>query len=261
MSHKGFELPNHTQTPNSFFDQSLKEITSMCELKVVLAVIRKTFGWHQREERISVSQLERVTGLSRQGVQNGITLALEHGFIKREAVGQGFSYALVLVNKVDHAKVLHSPAMQQPSIEVCKDVAQQVCKDVAQPTNKETSKETLKERKTRPAKKPQDERATHPALVAIREVKGAYPTKDLWDLIIDKVGSHPDVPKLRQCWEAWRVRNYSPQNLGWLVDWYFTGIPPANGRGGMSKVDASVAAGRSWVAKKEAELEQQRNRN
>jgi phage replication O-like protein O len=105
---KGFEKPNHTQTPNSFFDESLKQIKSLCELKVVLTVIRKTFGWQKRQERISLSQLEAVTGLTRQGVQKGVKLAIEHGFIERRAVGQGFVYSLVLGNESYPAKLLPS---------------------------------------------------------------------------------------------------------------------------------------------------------
>src|SRR5947199_306490 len=98
-----FEVPNHTQTPNSFFDDSLSQIKSLCELKVVLAVIRKTFGWQKRSERISLTQLEACTGLTRQGVQKGIKLALEHRYVQREAVGQGFCYSLVLGNRIDQS--------------------------------------------------------------------------------------------------------------------------------------------------------------
>ena len=87
------------------------------------------------------------------------------------------------------------------------------------------SNSTKEEKAERPAKKPQDERAKHPAIVAVRDVKGRFPHKDVWDLVIEKVGSHPDVPKMRECWLAWRARDYSPESLGWLVDWYINGIP------------------------------------
>jgi uncharacterized protein YdaU (DUF1376 family) len=92
------------------------------------------------------------------------------------------------------------------------------------------SSSSIKERE-RPAKKQQDERLRHPALVAIREVKGKFPSKDVWDMLIEKIGTHPDVPRMKECWLAWRTRNYQPENLGWLVDWYFEGIPERNGNG------------------------------
>lgn len=93
---RGFEIPNHTQTPNSFFDESLKEIGSLMELKVVLAIIRQTFGWQKRKDRISISQLEQITGLPRRSVQRGISQALEHQYIEREPIGQSFLYSLKL---------------------------------------------------------------------------------------------------------------------------------------------------------------------
>ena len=119
----GFEKPNHTQTPNTFFDESLKDIKSLCELKVMLVVIRKTFGWQKRRERISLSQLEGCTGLTRQGVQKGVKLAVEHGFIERQAVGQGFYYSLVLGNDSYPAKVLPS---QDCGLEVGNESSQEL---------------------------------------------------------------------------------------------------------------------------------------
>lgn len=102
-SPKGFEKPNHTQTPNSFFDESLKHISSLPELKVVLAIIRKTLGWQKEKDRISMSQIREMTGLRQQSVQRGIELALDHGFIVREPVGQSFVYSLKLVTPRDQS--------------------------------------------------------------------------------------------------------------------------------------------------------------
>lgn len=75
------------------------------------------------------------------------------------------------------------------------------------------------------ADKPHDARKTHPAVVAVRETRGAFPSKDLWDVIIETLGTHPNVTLLKKCWHAWRTRGYSPTNYGWLVDWYLNGIP------------------------------------
>jgi len=100
---RGFEKPNHTQTPNTFFDESLKNISSLPELKIVLAIIRKTFGWQKERDKISMSQLREITGLKQQSVQRGIDLALADGFIEREPVGQQFFYSLKLVTPRDQS--------------------------------------------------------------------------------------------------------------------------------------------------------------
>lgn len=100
---RGFEKPNHTQTPNAFFDEHLRQINSFPELKVVLAIIRKTLGWQKERDKISMSQLRDLTGLKQQSVQRGIELALAHGFIDREPAGQQFFYSLKLVTPCDQS--------------------------------------------------------------------------------------------------------------------------------------------------------------
>lgn len=136
--HKGFAIPEHTQTPNSFFDVTLPQIKSIGELKVLLAIMRQTFGWRKFSDTISMSQLVKITGLSRQGVVNGLQLALEHGFIERAANGQSFSYSLQLVKQVDQSSKLTS---QEDRPEVVKQVDQQLVKQV------DTQKKGFKEKK------------------------------------------------------------------------------------------------------------------
>lgn len=97
-----YDAPNHTQTPNSFFDDTLRKTESMSELKIVLAIIRQTFGWHQDEGRISLSRFQELTGLSRQGALDGIRAAKEHGIIADRREGQNIYYRL-LVNDLDQS--------------------------------------------------------------------------------------------------------------------------------------------------------------
>lgn len=94
----GFSIPNHTQTPNALFDELMRDM-SEAELKVTLAVIRKTLGYHKQQDPISWSQIMKMTGLSRGATQTGIDLALERGLI--EIVGHGLRgvnvFGLVLI--------------------------------------------------------------------------------------------------------------------------------------------------------------------
>lgn len=43
----GFASPNYTQTPNDFFDDLMKGIDDLSELKVTLVALRQTFGYHR----------------------------------------------------------------------------------------------------------------------------------------------------------------------------------------------------------------------
>ena len=67
-----------TQVPNFVFDALLPAL-SMAELKVLLVVIRQTLGWvdartgqRKTRDRISQSQFQRKTGLSRRSMTNAI---------------------------------------------------------------------------------------------------------------------------------------------------------------------------------------------
>lgn len=82
----GFTSPNHTQTPNELFDVHMLAMGE-CELKVTLAIIRKTLGYHKKSDQLSLSQLQKLTGLSRQGVIAGTDKAIERGLV--EIIGTG----------------------------------------------------------------------------------------------------------------------------------------------------------------------------
>ena len=66
-----FEKPNYTQIPNDFFDSVMTELTDS-ELRVLLVIMRKTFGWSKEIDRISLTQLVELTGLARSGVAIGL---------------------------------------------------------------------------------------------------------------------------------------------------------------------------------------------
>ena len=96
----GYNAPNYTQIPNELLDDHLPNMKD-AELRVVLSIARKTIGWHKQHDRISLTQLQKMTGMSRQGVLNGITDAVERGVVEKieHEVGS-YEYGLV-VNEVD----------------------------------------------------------------------------------------------------------------------------------------------------------------
>ncbi len=104
------DKPNYTQCPNMFFDEIMKDLKE-AELKVFLAIIRKTFGFHKDKDQISISQLMEITGMSRQGVLNGLygkdknSGIVGKGYIKQNIKGQSYTYQIVFsgeqVNDID----------------------------------------------------------------------------------------------------------------------------------------------------------------
>lgn len=96
--------------------------------------------------------------------------------------------------------------------------------------------------------RPRDSRVGHAALQAVREVIGKYPHKDVWDLVIKTVGDEPDIERMRECFVTWRSKNYSPQNLAWLTDWYRNGTIGNTQLRLATKADRSVDAAKQVAA-------------
>jgi len=89
---EGFTRPQYTPCPDQLFDVLLPDL-SLVELRVLLYIIRRTFGFKKDSDTISVAQMEsgivtrdgrrldRGTGLSTAGVRKGLRGLLERGVI------------------------------------------------------------------------------------------------------------------------------------------------------------------------------------
>jgi len=66
--------------PNAYIDRYLADLSG-AELKVLLAVLRRTAGWRKESDEISIEQLQQMTGLARNSVRAGLRGLLERGLI------------------------------------------------------------------------------------------------------------------------------------------------------------------------------------
>jgi phage replication O-like protein O len=64
-------IPNTCQVPNVLLDEIMPTLPGS-SLKVLLAVVRKTYGFGKRSDKISFRTLRELTGLSRDAVNRGI---------------------------------------------------------------------------------------------------------------------------------------------------------------------------------------------
>ena len=108
--------PNYTQMPNQVLDAMPS--LSCAETKVVLAVCRKTFGWHKETALLSLTYLEKMTGLSRQGVVNGLDSLLKRGWLSRTESGQSFEYEVLIESPVNE----NDQSTELTSQQSCKEV-------------------------------------------------------------------------------------------------------------------------------------------
>lgn len=135
--------PNFTATPNDLFDEWLP-LLSHVELKVLMAIMRKTFGWHKIRDRISLSQLEKITGSKRSAIIKATKNLQKLGLIFKEVIGQKGSentvYELIIIE--DSNNSYQSPQETPPSL------PGRPTKETFQKVSKETYKESSKAKKS-----------------------------------------------------------------------------------------------------------------
>jgi DNA-binding MarR family transcriptional regulator len=93
----GFTGPeqNWSKLPHEFID-ALPLVETIGEMKIILYVLRHTWGYHDEEKRITLdefqngrkrrdgSRIDNGTGLSKPTVIDGIERAIKHGFLQVE---------------------------------------------------------------------------------------------------------------------------------------------------------------------------------
>ena len=103
QSFRGYTSPNYTQVPDILFDEQLPDLSG-AELKVLLYIMRRTFGFKKEADNISLNQiatgivtregtvLDRGTGLSKSTVQVALKGLIEKRIVlatKRASVERG----------------------------------------------------------------------------------------------------------------------------------------------------------------------------
>jgi len=111
------QSPNYTQYPNEILDKWMS-ILSGPEFKVISCICRKTFGWSKSKDKISLSQIIEMTGLSRQGALNAISKLEKHDIIIcNHGQGKTNEYCIKIdtpVYPVDHTSLPSRPVPVYP---------------------------------------------------------------------------------------------------------------------------------------------------
>lgn len=80
---------NYTKIPNSLLDALASTKLSGHEYRLLLFIIRKTYGYHKPEDQISLSQIVDGTGIHRRSVQKVIEKTSARSILQVEGNGQG----------------------------------------------------------------------------------------------------------------------------------------------------------------------------
>lgn len=93
--------PNYTQIPNVYFDKIMQTLSGT-ENIIFLAIMRKTFGWQKVRDKISYTQIEKVTGIgSYTTIKKGLSALEEKGLIKSERAGKFITYEVNITETVE----------------------------------------------------------------------------------------------------------------------------------------------------------------
>lgn len=91
---------NFTTLDNRLIDDGIIGDLTGAELKVYLVILRKTVGYHKLDDKISISQIEKITKLSRPSVIKALTELKRKGLIVQTTCGKNHinGYGIPLSN-------------------------------------------------------------------------------------------------------------------------------------------------------------------
>lgn len=185
-----FQSPKYTQTPNDLFDHLMKDMNKS-ELKVVLAVIRRTLGFHRKAARIDIREMQEMTGLSTDAIYAGASAAAARGLLikinKHGTTEWRINWSDVPFDRVEMG-ILETPEIPPEwNAEAAKSDSDFGL--TGTPSIKESSKETPKETNMRQAQHPTSEENQKARIRAILETQGI----DTTDLL-----SHVGTSRINQ---------------------------------------------------------------
>ncbi|OGC90207.1 MAG: hypothetical protein A2W25_15495 [candidate division Zixibacteria bacterium RBG_16_53_22] len=238
---QGFNEPkeNWSKLPHEFIN-ALPLVSSESELKVILYILRHTWGYGDSEKKITLDEfangrkrrdgthIDNGTGQSINAIKDGLKRAAEHGFIDSETdesdKARHKSYYWLKMSEVDSG--VSEVDSQQSTVDPRTE----------KETKKETKKEGASKNDARPTESPKA--STHPAIVIYREVKRSYPRKELYPMIIEQVG---DSQAALDLWRAvligWSAVGWNPMNVSGMLEFFRRGeIPKTNGNGNKGRM-------------------------
>lgn len=97
-------IPNSFQTPNFYVDECMQYLTGN-EVKCLIFLGRKTFGWQKRSDRISKSQINMASGLGNETIDKAMTYLVKIGLVIRIAENDGANHGVEWALQTDSSQI------------------------------------------------------------------------------------------------------------------------------------------------------------
>lgn len=147
-------IPNSFQTPNFYIDECMQDLTGN-EVKCVMYIARKTFGWQKRSDRIAKSQIISVTGLGNETIDKVMSALVDFGLVLRLSENDGANHGVEWALQTN-SELIRFDRMRQRSLN-------------QENTNR---KKTSKARQKRNARGGGDVEQTHPKKPSVEQKAG-----------------------------------------------------------------------------------------
>jgi phage replication O-like protein O len=272
---KGIQVEDgeYTRIHNAILEAMAWVRLSGAEFRCLHFLLRKTYGWRKKEDRISLSQWAEATKTKRPHVLKTLNELVEKNIIYRKSDGSqipvyGFNKYSDTWKNVDVDSERGARFTQKevlPKQVTVTNIGNTTVTKAGNGTvtnigTHKRKKESLNKVAATPRKPAADPRSSHPAIVAVRTKIGKYPPKELYDQIISTLGNAPDETRINDCRCEWVGRGYNPNSWKWLTEWYLTGIPSrANGNG--NRPGYQTPQEKSLAALKEVMEEEEQRKN
>ena len=195
--------PTYTQTPNDLFDHWLP-LLGEGELKVLLVIMRKTFGWHKTHDAISVSQLAKLTGMKEDTVIKAAKSLQKKGVITRSVVGKNGSQQTIYSLVVEEESNNYYPPHKTEGLEDSKD----------RPLRSNPRVQTEAQKKASIAKeKEQQQGAIAPAAVSSKKHEKIEHKQEIYECL-----KQIDIAKKEKIWITQRYDEKTVQDaIAWAT--------------------------------------------
>ena len=217
------DQPGYTRIPNDIIEAM--PYLGNAELRVLLAIARKTVGFQKSGDRISVSQIEGLTGLTSRNAQKAIGALLEKGHISREQVGkQSYSYSLQTISPRDTVSdhIPNDPISPRDTDPYPLGTRINPKPYPLGTTQKKDLKEKRKgsERATR-ATPPPKQASMSSFSESVKLYKDLTGLKQIAPVLADKIADVViDLQHWRTVLTDWLGAGYSAKNTDGMLDWY-----------------------------------------
>ena len=249
----GFKPPteNWSKLPHEFVD-ALAMVETVGELKVIIYILRHTWGFQEQQKKITMDEFEHGrkrrdgtrmdtgTGLTNPTVRDGLKRAEAHGFIEVEVDNRD-------LGRVKRFYSLRMNAPQEPAKESQTQAKENIGR--GKKVCPRTEKDTLEKDTTRksviipqptvvgvdpPKRKPRVSAGTKrkppdvPAAVAVFQSETGYYPRKSWFRDLEETVT--DLERWREVVHAWVGSPYSPKNVKAMLECYVENrIPTTKG--------------------------------